>query len=323
MAFKDMRRQKFLSESHANERDDDLTFGIRRYTERVGNPDLREEARRKSAWMAATYSLELVILRYTAGRPIEELSRELPSVIEAFDRYVPFNKPRPNEARSLEITQIEAYVYVTWLLALCKLLGHAESVPKVLAWLDIGREFSRGRDTLFEQIVGKLTGAMEDPGRYILHLAPYAPLGKAVIAEHADDRPALVKEFLDGWYKGLKECYWHGTHTDQIGYFGYWAFEAALVTVLWDIDDSSYRDHLVYPKDLVDWARDHRTEAVPSGPSRTPGGEACPQAGWWFTPALKGSRRYFKHGEVMPVIDGSDYGSTFWQWDVNQSAPKL
>lgn len=323
MAFKDMRRQKFLSESHANERDDDLTFGIRRYTERVGNPDLREEARRKSAWMAATYSLELVILRYTAGRPIEELSRELPSVIEAFDRYVPFNKPRPNEARSLEITQIEAYVYVTWLLALCKLLGHAESVPKVLAWLDIGREFSRGRDTLFEQIVGKLTGAMEDPGRYILHLAPYAPLGKAVIAEHADDRPALVKEFLDGWYKGLKECYWHGTHTDQIGYFGYWAFEAALVTVLWDIDDSSYRDHLVYPKDLVDWARDHRTEAVPSGPSRTPGGEACPQAGWWFTPALKGSRRYFKHGEVMPVIDGTDYGSTFWQWDVNQSAPKL
>ncbi|ADU39676.1 PoNe immunity protein domain-containing protein [Variovorax paradoxus] len=323
MAFKDMRRQKFLSESHANERDDDLTFGIRRYTERVGNPDLREEARRKSAWMAATYSLELVILRYTAGRPIEELSRELPSVIEAFDRYVPFNKPRPNEARSLEITQIEAYVYVTWLLALCKLLGHAESVPKVLAWLDIGREFSRGRDTLFEQIVGKLTGAMEDPGRYILHLAPYAPLGKAVIAEHADDRPALVKEFLDGWYKGLKECYWHGTHTDQIGYFGYWAFEAALVTVLWDIDDSSYRDHLVYPKDLVDWARDHRTEAVPSGPSRTPGGQACPQAGWWFTPALKGSRRYFKHGEVMPVIDGTDYGSTFWQWDVNQSAPKL
>ena len=323
MAFKDMRRQKFLSESHANERDDDLTFGIRRYTERVGNPELREEARGKSAWMAATYSLDLVILRYTAGRPIESLSRELPSVIEAFDRYIPFNNPPPSEARTLTITQIEAYVYVMWLLSLCKLLGHADLVPKVLSWLNIGREFSRGRDTLFEQVVGKLTGAMEDPGRYILHLAPYAPLGKAVIAEHADDRPALVKEFLDGWYKGLKECYWHGTHTDQIGYFGYWAFEAALVTVLWDIDDSSYRDHLVYPKDLVDWARKHRTDALPSGPSRTPGGEACPQAGWWFTPALKGSRRYFKHGEVMPVIDGSDYGSTFWQWDVNQSAPKL
>ena len=323
MAFKDMRRQKFLSESHANERDDDLTFGIRRYTERAGNPDLREEARSKSAWMAATYSLELVILRYTAGRPVESLSRELPSVIEAFDRYIPFDNPPPSEARTLTITQIEAYVYVMWLLSLCKLLGHADLIPKVLSWLNIGREFSRGRDTLFEQVVGKLTGAMEDPGRYILHLAPYAPLGKAVIAEHADDRPALVKEFLDGWYKGLKECYWHGTHTDQIGYFGYWAFEAALVTVLWDIDDSSYRDHLVYPKDLVDWARKHRTDALPSGPSRTPGGEACPQAGWWFTPALKGSRRYFKHGEVMPVIDGSDYGSTFWQWDVNQSAPKL
>ncbi len=27
--------------------------------------------------------------------------------------------------------------------------------------------------------------------------------------------------------------------------------------------------------------------------------------------------------EVMPIIEGSDYGSTFWQWDVDPSAPKL
>ena len=93
--------------------------------------------------------------------------------------------------------------------------------------------------------------------------------------------------------------------------------------MLWDIDDSSYRDHLVYPKDLADWAREHRAEVLPSGPDRTTGGELCLRAGWWFTPALKGSRRYFKHGEVMPVIEGGDYGSTFWQWDVDQSVPTL
>lgn len=47
---------------------------------------------------------------------------------------------------------------------------------------------------------------------------------------------------------------------------------------------------------------------------RIPGGMPCPRAGWWYTPARFDSRRYFKEGEVFPVIEGSDYGSTFWQW---------
>ena len=38
-------------------------------------------------------------------------------------------------------------------------------------------------------------------------------------------------------------------------YLGYWAMCAGAFTYLYDIDDSSYRDELVYPKDLVDYAR--------------------------------------------------------------------
>ncbi|WPH21361.1 PoNe immunity protein domain-containing protein [Variovorax paradoxus] len=157
--------------------------------------------------------------------------------------------------------------------------------------------------------------------------AAYRPLAKAT-APDAQDRPALVKEFLDGWYKNMKDCYWHGTHTDKEGssYFGYWAFEAALVTVLWNIDDSSYREHLVYPKDLADWAREHRSRVSPHDPSYwpageastarkplIPGGEPCPQAGWWFTPAQLDSRRYFDKGEIMPIIKDSSFGDTNWQ----------
>ena len=53
------------------------------------------------------------------------------------------------------------------------------------------------------------------------------------------------------------------------------------------------------------------------------GGQPCPQSGWWFTPAKTNSRRYFKAGEVMPIIEGSNYGATVWQWDIDQSTPKL
>jgi hypothetical protein len=47
--------------------------------------------------------------------------------------------------------------------------------------------------------------------------------------------------------------------------------------------------------------------------------QPCPRAGYWFTPAKLGSRRFFKQGELMPEFK-SDYGLTIWQWDENQSA---
>ncbi|NYI01990.1 PoNe immunity protein domain-containing protein [Cupriavidus plantarum] len=37
--------------------------------------------------------------------------------------------------------------------------------------------------------------------------------------------------------------------------YGYWAFEAAAVSVLFNIDDTPFRHHPLYPKDLADWAR--------------------------------------------------------------------
>lgn len=47
---------------------------------------------------------------------------------------------------------------------------------------------------------------------------------------------------------------------------------------------------------------------------RVAAGETCPQAGFYFTPALPGSRKRFLEGEVMPALN-STYGQTIWQWD--------
>jgi hypothetical protein len=58
------------------------------------------------------------------------------------------------------------------------------------------------------------------------------------------------------------------------------------------------------------------------GPTRVAHGQPCNRAGFWVTPAKVGSRRYFKAGEVMPQL-GGDYGSTIWQWDINQEPPKI
>jgi hypothetical protein len=54
------------------------------------------------------------------------------------------------------------------------------------------------------------------------------------------------------------------------------------------------------------------------GRLRCEAGQPCPQAGYWFTPALAGSRRSFAQGELMPEFKSS-YGLTIWQWDENQT----
>lgn len=326
MAFPDERRQKFLDQKHSDEMAEYLTKIVDLKSKKLNRQDLRQETRKSAAWLLATSKLELLVLRYTAGHPIDELHGQLPSVISAFDTYIPLDTPRPNEAHTLEITQLEAYVYVMWLLALCRLLGHEELIPTVIGWLDRNAEFNRGRDGLFESVVEKLTGTRFQTERVLLHPEAYRPLAKATVPD-ATDRPALVKEFVENWYKQMEDCYWHGTHTDKEGssYFGYWCLEAALVTFLWEIDDTSYRDHLVYPKDLVDYARENFPPHAPNSSSqrlRCPAGAPCPQEGWWHTPAKTNSRRFFKQGEIMPHFESS-YGETIWQWSSDQSAPQL
>ncbi|PQO91914.1 hypothetical protein C5614_25345 [Massilia phosphatilytica] len=80
-------------------------------------------------------------------------------------------------------------------------------------------------------------------------------------------------------------------------YFGYWAMCAGAYTYLLGLDDSSYRDEEVYPRDMVDYARSQprRPVKLPDGSEilRVEGGQPCPSEGTWFSPA-KSDRR----GEV-------------------------
>lgn len=73
-----------------------------------------------------------------------------------------------------------------------------------------------------------------------------------------------------------------------------------------------------------DWpSSDLRRPATPPEPRlHCTALQPCPKAGFWFTPAQAGSRRFFKTGELMPDI-GGDYGATIWQLDENQDPPRL
>jgi Domain of unknown function (DUF1911) len=216
-----------------------------------------------------------------------------------------------------------------WLLSLCKLLRLDPLLPRVMALFDVARTDNRGKDSLFEALLAKLGGdalPVEPPGKMLKIVKAHPLLLQAIDAE-PKKRPLLMAEFLKKWYPSMKGCYWYNRH-DKVpqNFFGYWAFEAGLVTYLWDIDDKSYRDLPFYPKDLVDYAKSHPEvdqAAVGEAAAYTPhtrceAGNPCPREGWWVTLAASvNNRRHFKTGELMPDLHNKDI-ATIWYWSEQQ-----
>lgn len=329
MNFSKQRRQKYLTEKEYAESEEAYRYGFKLAVEALSSKEpMAPTAPSAFRWDLASENLELLLLNYTAGRPIEELREQFEEVIKRFDVFYE-NKVSPqdmdpprNEPDTLEITQIDAYVYVFWLLALCKLLRHGEYIPKVMEWVNRTRQYNRGRDGLFEAVVEKLTGLRVETPQVLLHPQQYRPLASATVRP-AGQRSELVKTFVEGWYKSMTDVYWHGAHVDG-AYFGYWCLEAALVTVLWDIDDSSYRDNPVYPKDLVDWYRGNPGVGTDGGPPkpkrvlRAMPGEPCPHAGDWIAPNLARKVVRMTVGEPMPGPKDGPTGSVIWYLEIEE-----
>uniref|UniRef100_UPI002AC33AD5 PoNe immunity protein domain-containing protein n=1 Tax=Paraburkholderia bannensis TaxID=765414 RepID=UPI002AC33AD5 len=122
--FSKLRRQKFLDEKTYQDNERGYKYGIQlRFESLSSDKPKAPGADSRYRWSIATESLELLLLDYTAGHPIEELKTQLPEVIERFNVYVAHevsprsNRPPENVADTFEITQPDAYVYVFWLLA--------------------------------------------------------------------------------------------------------------------------------------------------------------------------------------------------------------
>ena len=75
-----------------------------------------------------------------------------------------------------------------------------------------------------------------------------------------DEQAGALKRYIENWYEDNLKIRGEGapgigSHEKMIRYQGYWCWEAAAVAIMMDIDDTTFRDHEHYPKDLVAWAR--------------------------------------------------------------------
>lgn len=279
------------------------------------------------------------LLDYTAGVPIAELAPRVAGLVDAFEKWNEVDQLYQQEAAKMfpeygpyayrgapDFPILSDYIDTLQLLSIAIVLRDRHSVERIIHVL----RSHRGEDGLFETLISAYVDDEQEIETCVLG-EPFETLLQAYYTDdNADLSREAVEQYLKKWYPAMKyhpRWYDGHLHTSKDGssaYYGYWAFEAAAVVFLLDLDDRVI-NHMVYPKDLVAYGKQLRAEGryTSLGDAATPrtgrceGGQPCPFAGWWFTPAQADSRRHFAQGEVMPDFKGS-WGATIWQFDAEQ-----
>lgn len=200
-------------------------------------------------------SVDLLQGRYSRGDDLSELAAAFPDLIRKWEQYLrhpahePFEFAAPITA---DVRYLDNYIDALRLLAWAYLFDAEEALwLRLVACID-----NVGQDALLERLILRRLpwlAAQRPPTSQLVYPKAYQPLYDAVDAAPAA-QANRIQTFLRGWYKQLKKVSWHDMHK-QGSFFGYWAWEAAAVTLAFGLDDATYRDLPYYPKDAVDFAR--------------------------------------------------------------------
>jgi hypothetical protein len=208
------------------------------------------------------------MLDYTAGKPIDALAPRIADIVDKFEEWnkvdqlyqqeaaLDFPEDGPYEYEGApQFSTLSDYEDTLQLLSIAILLRDQRSVLRIIHVL----RGHRGRDGLFEQLIGAYVEDSQDLDTCIIS-KPYNTLLQVFYEEDDNAALALLQKYLKQWYPAMKNHpRWYDEHLNineegYAAYYGYWAFEAGATAFILDLDDSQI-EHLVYPKDLVDYAR--------------------------------------------------------------------
>ena len=220
--------------------------------------------------------MEYTQLLYSAGCPMPEVVSATHDMLERFHQYfdIEFAKEK------LQLWEADSYAYTLWLLGLAVLSNHKESLNRIPGWLspdlDENGERILGGAPLVDAPMKALLDLVGYRGRVQVNPEPFFPKSVYMLIPdiiHPPKNPdnpfepsgiprgRLLRDYLKGWYKSNKDTYWYDYHKVRDGelFFGYWAFEAAIFTLLLhaDLDGQPLKAMDFYPKDYIEYAREH------------------------------------------------------------------
>jgi hypothetical protein len=196
--------------------------------------------------------LERMRYCYCRGDSVQDSKKDLIEILKCREMqfYYANLLPTEEEIHKVEWEKLGFSTYkktLTW-LAFAVSTGTNQDYFKTLFEL----VDNKGLDVLFDRIAVKLGDTARPVATNVLYAKPYQLILDAVDAE-GDQQATLMNKFMDAWYPACVKNGFYETHniTNNFGYSGYWCFEAALVTLVFNLDDSGYRNHKYYPAALV------------------------------------------------------------------------
>ncbi|WP_024609553.1 PoNe immunity protein domain-containing protein [Pseudoalteromonas sp. TB64] len=234
--------------------DENIEFSIETIEEYIDDlktdQSLTTESKMKFAFGIVSYLVSLMHERYSRGDNLLEFKVHLDMALEyrQWQKHYADALPENEQVERIqweELHEDDMRRTLIWLaFAYCLDMGQAyyQQVLELIA--------NQGQDGLLDNIAVAMGDTTREVAQSTLFKKRFGKLYK-VVEGSPEQRPALVKAYLDAWYKAEGSPDYHLMDTDA--YIGYWCWGAALVVKLYNIDDSSFIDHEYYPKDLVHW----------------------------------------------------------------------
>ena len=208
------------------------------------------------------FRLESLVAEYSRGDSVQRMTNSIMEIIKHLpdETHLVNTKVKTvigGETKFLDQYLLEPYERMLRLLSFAYLLDVSDTDFETVVRI-IDRDTVR--DNLYEFIIKSRL-----PNRTQKNDTEYDP--KSVVSKvYKKLREAVVQSDLSEAAKGvgqfLKKDFYHkhtgfyDFHNNNLNlYYGYWSIEAAVITCILDLDDSSYRDSEFYPTDLVDYYR--------------------------------------------------------------------
>jgi hypothetical protein len=249
-----------------------LTEALAHAKSSVGTPSANPSYEPQYWIDQVTYSIQLLLFRYSRGDPIRDLGQHFAGLLDAWElsnrlaaEICTTRNLKSCRDWTFALSDLNHYNWCFWLIALGLLLDIPEEQWRRLTALVDGE----GEDVLLDRVIAT-RDTQRKVGSKLLHRKPYARLLAAIDGPKAE-QAMLLKEFVDHWYaelarKGKDELWWYiygdpVKHPLEMGsYFGRWCLEAAVVAKAFAIDDTLCLGHEHYPGDFL----------RPDGPSTHP-----------------------------------------------------
>ncbi len=259
MDFIKQRRQSFVNESYFKWLSGFRVESIDLWSRTLPANGTAEQKQATAAFLRADARFKLLMLRYTAGESIEPMRAEMDEIVADYEQAAKwqgkeFGRP---DWPAFRLGELAEYEHAMQLIGLCFLLHRKDLLPRIAALHDPAY---RGQDTLYEDLLDYALDGRLDVDEWFHE--SYRDCINSMYGDSDEESVADLDTYLGQWYSSMSDVGWYDSHlnlSEDWGlYFGYWAIEAAAIAFILELDDTTLRKHSVYPKDLVDFARNFK-----------------------------------------------------------------